>query len=97
MTSKIIENAIGQIRHLTPTLLPGSKVYFRDLPDNYKGAWIFRDGIQYFPRLVLQRDDLYFSKIYEENIRTDPKSNIYVFNYINGYLQLEPANKDYLK
>jgi hypothetical protein len=87
-----MENSFGQIKHVIPTLLPDSKVYFGDLPDIYNGAWIFRDGVQCFPQLVLNRNDLYFSKITDENERTDPKNNIYVYSYINGYLQLEPVN-----
>lgn len=88
--SDICKNAIEEIQKLSADFPPNSKVYFRDLPDNYNGAWIFRDGIQYVPDVILKRNDLFFSRVFEEDtVRTNLNNNIYIFDYYNGKLTLE--------
>ena len=87
--SRISENGINEIVRVTSGLPRNSTVYLRNLPDNYNGAWIFRDGWQYFPELFLNRTDLTFHKIYGETANTNETENTYVFNYENGILKLE--------
>lgn len=89
IASRISENGISEIVKVTSGLPGNSTVYLRNLPDNYNGAWIFRDGWQYFPELFLNRTDLTFHKIYGETAYTNETENTYVFNYENGILKLE--------
>ena len=85
IASDISINTIENIQKLTSGFPPQSTVYFRNLPDNYNGAWIFRDGIQYIPELVLKRSDIRFSRIFDEDdYKTDLNKNIYIYNYNNG-------------
>jgi protein O-mannosyl-transferase len=52
-------------------------VYFKNLPDNYKGAWVFRNGIEYIPVLFLNRNDLVFKRVdldYEVQSNKDNKT-----------------------
>jgi hypothetical protein len=84
--SKISHEAVNNIISTTQKLPQGSVVYFRDLPDNYKGSWIFRDGVQYLPGLYMSGHDLKFEKIYDDNVHTEIKNNIYVFKYSDGKL-----------
>lgn len=87
--SEIAFNGINEIVKASTDLPLNSDVYFRNLPDNYNGAWIFRDGVPYFSELYLNRIDLKFYKIYEEDVHTDLDKNIFVFNYNSGKLTLE--------
>ena len=87
--SEIALNGVNEIVRVSAVLPLNSDVYFRNLPDNYNGAWIFRDGVQYFPELYLNRIDLKFNKIYEDDIYTNEYQNVFVFNYDNGILKLE--------
>lgn len=89
IASRISENGINEIVRVTSGLPQNSTVYLRNLPDNYNGAWIFRDGWQYFPELFLNRTDLIFHKIYGETAYTNEIENTYVFNYENGILKPE--------
>ncbi|RPI13443.1 MAG: hypothetical protein EHM58_18440 [Ignavibacteriae bacterium] len=85
--SKISREAVNDIINTTQKLPAGSVVYFRDLPDNYNGSWIFRDGVQYLPELYMNRIDLKFEKIYDDNVHTEIVNNIYVFKYTEGKLK----------
>ena len=89
IASGIAYVGINEIIRVSTPLPLNSDVYFRNLPDNYNGAWIFRDGVQYFAELYLNRTDLSFNKIYGEDVHTDLSKNVFVFNYSNGKLNLE--------
>lgn len=80
-------NIVAQVEEISRTLPPGSEVYFKNLPDNYKGAWIFRDGVQYIPGLILKRDDLKFYP-YLDTLKTDPQKKIFCYDYREGKLSI---------
>ncbi|MGH2575126.1 MAG: hypothetical protein ACRDFC_05425, partial [Ignavibacteria bacterium] len=87
--AKESQSIVIQMKDISSSVPPDSYVYFRNLPDNYKGAWIFREGVKYIPRLVLKRTDLKFYKIYGEDIRTDASKKIFVYDYRNGNIVKE--------
>lgn len=89
IASNITQSSLIEIQQVCSNLPDSSRVYFRNLPDNYNGAWIFRDGVQYFPSLFLHRPDLCFKKIYEEDINSEFRNKVYVYDYNGGNFVLE--------
>jgi len=80
---------VKQVEEISRGLPSGSEVYFENLPDNYKGAWIFRDGIQYIPDLILKRNDLkFFNANYYHPVKTDPEKKIFNYDYRDGNLSI---------
>jgi hypothetical protein len=89
ISAQVTYKSLNEIRKVSSGLPDSSHVFFRNLPDNYNTAWIFRDGVQYFPSLFLNRPDLTFKKIYEEDVHSDLKKNVYVFDYYPDKFVLE--------
>jgi hypothetical protein len=86
--SEISRAAVGRILELTKDLPPGSKVYFKDLPGEYKSAWILRNGIHEIPELFLKRKDLYYYYIYQKPEMTKG-TGIYIYDYKSDKLYIE--------
>jgi hypothetical protein len=90
--SGISRASVNEIVEKGSVLPQNSKAYFIGLPDHYKGAWIFREGLVYIPDLIMNRPDLYFQIYLRDDFNPPPhtnyKENIYIFNYSNGALEL---------
>ena len=78
---------VMQMEKISSGFPSGSEVYFRNLPDNYKGAWIFRQGIPYIPGLILKRNDLKFFG-YNDSVKTDLQKKIFCYDYRDGNLSI---------
>ncbi len=81
--SEMSTEIVNQIKIISPSIPDGSKVYFRNLPDQYNGAWVFRNGIEYIPHLILGRNDLNFYKLTDE-VNTESEKKIFVYDYLDG-------------
>jgi|GEM_PF-3464989 len=81
IASQISFKTVSQIVNLTKDLPAGSEVYFKNLPGDYKGAWILRDGIHEIPELFVKRNDIKF--YYEYEMPDEKKSDkmIYIYTY----------------
>ncbi len=58
-------NTVNQIIKLTSDIPTGSEVYFRNLPGDYKGAWVIRNEIPEIYELFVKRRDIKFYNINE--------------------------------
>ncbi len=81
IASEISRNTVSRIIELTCELPPESKVYFKDLPGEYKSAWVLRYGIHELPSLFLQRNDIKFYYLYQKPDRVNIDSNSYEYDY----------------
>lgn len=81
IASQMSFKTVSQIVNLTKNLPPGSEVYFNDMPSDYKGAWILRDGIHELPELFVQRNDIKFYYFYEMPVENKSDKNIYIYDY----------------
>ncbi len=82
--SEISFETISQIVSITKELPAGSEVYFKDLPGDYKGAWILRDGIHEVPEFFVKRNDIKFYYFYEMPVIEKIPNNVYVYDYSDG-------------
>jgi hypothetical protein len=82
----ISNDAISKIVTQTRELPPGSKVYLKDLPEDYKGAWILRNGIYSVPEIFIKRKDMEFYYYYELEEKENSTKNVYIYNYPNNSL-----------
>lgn len=80
------QDIVKQMGEVTENLPSGSKVYFENLPDNYKGAWIFREGVRYIPYLIYDKKDLQFIKDENFGYKTEPDKKVFVFTYADNKL-----------
>ncbi|MCI0449231.1 MAG: hypothetical protein L0Y79_05500 [Chlorobi bacterium] len=85
--SEISQSAVSRILDLTRDLPADSKVYFKNIPGEYKSAWVLRYGIHEIPELFLNRKNLFFYYISERpaDFRTN-ESNVYVYDYYQDIL-----------
>jgi protein O-mannosyl-transferase len=79
--SGISEKTISRIVDLTRGLPAESKVYLKDLPGEYKSAWILRYGIHEVPGLFLKRNDMKFYYIYQKPEGKLNEPNVYVYDH----------------
>jgi hypothetical protein len=86
--SEISRNTVNKIIELTNELPSGSKVYFKNLPGEYKSAWILRYGIHEVPELFINRKDLFFYYISEKMIDSN-FNEVYIYDYNQGVLYKE--------
>jgi len=87
--SNISYDTVEQLKTISLSLPQNSRVYFKNIPDNYKGCWIFREGIPYIPSLILNRKDMTFTRTFGDEIKTDIENKVYVYNYTNMKLILQ--------
>jgi hypothetical protein len=81
------ENIVKQLQDMSSELPSGYTVYFKGLPDNYNGAWVFRNGIDFIPSLYLGRNDIVFKRVdNDEDVGTDYTKKTLLIIYINGRL-----------
>ncbi len=77
----ISQRTVSRIVELTSSLPVGSKVFFKNLPDQYRGAWVLRYGVQEIPFLFLNRDDVRFYYYYQKPDIQLSGSNEYEYDY----------------
>ncbi len=84
--SEISEKITGQLAgHITQN--PGvRKLYVQGLPDNYKGAYVFRGGTGAAARLISGKKDLQVINIDEEHMEAGEPGAIYL-RYVEGRLR----------
>jgi hypothetical protein len=82
----ISNDAISKIVTQTKGLPSGSRVYLKDLPGDYKGAWILRNGIYSVPEIFIKRKDMEFYYFYELEEKENSTKNVYIYSYPNNSL-----------
>jgi hypothetical protein len=83
---------VNQMGEVTKNLPSGSKVYFKNLPDNYKGAWIFREGVKYIPYLIFNKKEIEFIKDEDFGYITESEKKIFVFTFSDNKLIMNIGN-----
>ena len=79
------KNIVEQLQNIADKFPPNYTVYFKGLPDNYKGAWVFRNGIEQIPLLFLGRNDLVFKRAdMDDDIKSNQTERVLLVNYSNG-------------
>lgn len=84
--SAISQKTVSRIVDLTSSLPPGSKVFFKDLPAQYNGAWILRYGVQEVPFLFMNRNDIKFYYFYQKPYIPLDGLNEYEYDYTTDKL-----------
>lgn len=87
IAAEISKNTITEIILQTKELPAEAIVGFKDLPDNYMGAWILRGGIHAVPELFMNRKDLKFYNDYQMPPDMPDKNKIYIYDYNNRSLK----------
>lgn len=83
--SEISRKTVHRIIEVTKDLPKGSVVYFKNLPGEYKSAWVLRYGIHEIPNLFLKRDDIEFLYFYQKSHKLEGE-NIYEYEYFTDKL-----------
>jgi len=81
------KSTIAEIILQTKELPAGTIVGFKNLPDNYRGAWILRGGIHTVPELFMNRKDLQFYDVYLMPADIPDKNKVYIYDYNNKSLK----------
>ena len=81
VASAISQKTVTRIVELTGSLPAGSKVFFKNLPDQYKGAWVLRYGVQEVPILFMDRSDVKFYYDYQKPETPLNGLNEYEYDY----------------
>lgn len=83
----ISRNIVADLNREKINMPDSAEVLFLNLPDNYRGAWIFRNGIDYIPHLLLKRDDLKFKRIFDDS-KIEFNSNTIIYEFINNKFKI---------
>lgn len=81
IASQISKSAVANIIDETKNLPDSSTVFFKNLPDEYKGAWILRYGIHQIPDLFLVNRKIEFYYYYEYIPGNNASENVFFYDY----------------